>query len=67
MKGYHCLMKIADCLNVLARFSEPLANTFREMGVRPFLRFLRETCAGPWLSPLRVASRLQQHFQLPLE
>jgi len=67
MKGYHCLMKIAPCFNVLARFSEPLAKVFREMGVRPFLRFLRETCAGPWLNPLLVQQRLQQHFQLRLE
>jgi hypothetical protein len=67
MKGYHFLMKIGHCLNVLARFTEQMSEAFATMGVRPLLGFIRETYAGPWLVPELVRERLSQNFQLRLE
>ena len=67
MKGYHFLMKIGHCLNVLARFSEQMSEAFATMGVRPLLRFIRETYAAPWLIPEQVRERLARKFQLRLE
>ena len=67
MKGYHFLMKIGHCLNVLARFSEQMSEAFATMGVRPLLRFIRETYAAPWLIPEQVRQRLGRKFQLRLE
>jgi hypothetical protein len=37
-----------------------------ELGVRGFIRFIRETIAGPWLDPLLVRERLAAPFQLRL-
>jgi len=67
MKGYHFLMKIGHCLNVLARFCEQMSVAFATMGVRPLLRFIRETYAAPWLIPEQVRERLGRKFQLRLE
>ena len=67
MKGYHFLMKIGHCLNALARFSEQMRQAFSTMGVRPLLRFIRETYAAPWLIPQQVRQRLARKFQLRLE
>ena len=67
MKGYHFLMKIGHCFNVLARFSEQMSAAFATMGVRPLLEFIRETYAAPWLIPDQVRERLSRRFQLRLE
>ena len=67
MKGYHFLMKIGHFFNVLARFSEQMSEAFATMGVRPLLRFIRETYAAPWLIPEQVQERLGRKFQLRLE
>jgi hypothetical protein len=49
MKGYHYLMRLGHLINVLAQYSERLVKIIRELGVRGFIRFIRETIAGPWL------------------
>jgi hypothetical protein len=67
MKGYHLLMKIGHFFNVLARFTEQMSVAFATMGVRPLVRFIRETYAGPWLVPEVVRERLSQNFQLRLK
>ena len=66
MKGYHYLMRIGHLINVLAQYSERLVKIIRELGVRGFIRFIRETIAGPWLDPLLVRERLSAPFQLRL-
>ena len=66
MKGYHYLMRLGHFINVLAVYSECLIEMVREFGVRGFIRFVRETLVGPWLSPPRVQQRLAATFQLRL-
>jgi len=66
MKGYHYLMRIGHLINVLAQYSERLVKIIRELGMRGFIRFIRETIGGPWLDPLLVRERLAAPFQLRL-
>jgi len=66
MKGYHYLMRLGHLINVLAQYSERLVKMVRELGVRGFIRFIRETIGGPWLDPLLVRERLAAPFQLRL-
>lgn len=67
MKGYHYLMRLGHALNVLAHFSSALIKRVREMGVRGFIDFVRETMAGPWLVREQTQKRLEAPFQLRLE
>jgi hypothetical protein len=66
MKGYHYLMRLGHLINVLALYSERLVPVVRELGVRGFIRFVRETITGPWLDPVGVHRRLAAPFQLRL-
>ncbi len=66
MKGYHYLMRLGHMLNVLAQYSEHLVKTIRELGMRGFIRFVRETVGGRWLDPLLVLEHIASHFQLRL-
>ncbi len=66
MKGYHYLMRLGHLINILAIYSERLVKTVRELGVRGFIRFIRDTISGPWLDPVWVKKRLAASFQLRL-
>jgi len=66
MKGYHYLMRLGHLINILAIYSECLVKIVRELGVRGFIRFIRETLIGPWLTPPWVQERLAANFQLRL-
>ena len=66
MKGYHYLMRLAHFINILAIYSESLVTMVREFGVRGFIRFVRDTLMGQWLTPLWVQERLGMRFQLRL-
>ncbi len=66
MKGYHYLMRLGHMINVLALYSERLIKIVRELGVRGFIRFIRNTISGPWLDPGYVLKFLAHPFQLRL-
>ena len=66
MKGYHYLMHIARALNVLAQFSEALCETVKQMGVRNFIKFIRDTFLHPWVAPERLKEGLSPTPQLRL-
>jgi len=66
MKGYHYLMRLGHLINILAIYSERLVKMVRELGVRGFIRFIRDTISGPWLNPVWVKKRLAASFQLRL-
>jgi len=66
LRGYHYLMRLAHLLNTLARFAATLAPKFREMGVRGFLRFVRQSLSGPWFDLDALAQRLERSFSLRL-
>ena len=66
MKGYHYLMRLGHLINILAVYSECLVEIVRGLGVRGFIRFIRETLIGPWLTPSWVQERLGANFQLRL-
>jgi hypothetical protein len=66
MKGYHYLMRLAHLINILSVYSECLVKMVRELGVRGFIRFIRDTLIGPWLTPLWVQGRLGASFQIRL-
>jgi hypothetical protein len=66
MKGFHYLMRIGHLINILALYSERLAKTIRDLTMRGFIRFVRNTISGPWLDPLWVKRRLESPFQLRL-
>jgi len=67
MKGYHYLMRIAHTFNILARFSKSLKESFKTLGVRGFIAFVRDTLKGPWLDPVVIRTQLARPFQLRLE
>ena len=67
MKGFHQLMRLAHLLNALAQYTSRVALQVRTMGVAAFLRFVRETCAHPCLSPQWIAQFLATPVQLRLE
>ena len=66
MKGYHYLMRLGHMFNILAQYSERLVKVVRNLGVKGFIRFVRETISGPWLNAERVQERLTTPFQLRL-
>ena len=47
-------------------YSERLVKMVRELGVRGFIRFIRDTITGLWLDPVWVRKRLAAPFQLRL-
>ena len=67
MRGYHYLMRLGHLFNVLAHYCVALAKTVRALGARGFVRFVRETMAGPWLIAQEVRQRMAAPFQLRLE
>ena len=66
MKGYHYLMHLAHLLNELAQNSIDLAKQVQEVGIRGFVRLLRETISGPWLNKERIELLGQKCHQLRL-
>jgi hypothetical protein len=67
MKGFHSLMRLAHLLNAIAQYTKRVAKQVRTQGVRAFLKFVRETCANPWLSPQWIQHLLATPIQLRLE
>jgi hypothetical protein len=45
MMGYHCLMRIAHALNSIARFTKLMKKMVKNIGVKKFIGYIRETCA----------------------
>lgn len=66
MKGYHYLMHLAHLLNELAQSSIDLAKQVQEVGIRGFVRLLRETISGPWLNKERIELLGKKYHQLRL-
>jgi len=66
MKGYHYLMHLAHLLNELAQSSIDLVEQVREVGIRGFIRLLRETLSGPWLNKERIKLLGKERHQLRL-
>jgi hypothetical protein len=66
MKGYHYLMRLGHLFNVLAHNSERLLTLVRQLGVRPFVEFVRETIAGPWLVAAQITAGLAAKRQIRL-
>jgi hypothetical protein len=66
MKGYHYLMHIAHLMKELSQFSIHLVEMVQELGIRGFIRFLRETISGPWLDLDQVQQWLEKKSQLRL-
>lgn len=67
MKGYHFLMRLGHLINILAQKTEYLSGLVRRKGVRGMIRFLLETCTGPWLDAERIRASLASPCQLRLE
>ncbi|MCP4350070.1 MAG: hypothetical protein GY795_31710 [Desulfobacterales bacterium] len=66
MKGYHYLMRTGHLFIILARYSECLIKKVKELGLKGFVRFIRETVSGPWPEENMVFRRLNRNFQLRL-
>ena len=66
MRGYHYLMRLGHLLNTLARFSSTLAKKFSDMGVRGFIRFIRESLGAPWFDLKTIHERIRHPFKLHL-
>jgi hypothetical protein len=67
MQGYHYLMRLAHLLNALALATKRVASQVRTLGVQAFLRFVRESCAHPWLHPAWLQQLRARPRQLRLE
>jgi hypothetical protein len=52
--------------NTLARFSSTLVKKFSEMGVRGFIRFIRESLGAPWFDLKTIHERIRRPFELHL-
>ena len=66
MKGYHYLMRLGHLFNVLSQYSEALVERIKEMGMRGFIRFIRETLGGPWFDSSWGQEALKVPVQLRL-
>lgn len=66
MRGYHYLMRLAHAINILAQHSERLVRLFNTLGVRGFIRFVRQTLAAPWFDAPLIKEYLACPFQLRL-
>ncbi len=66
MRGYHYLMKTGHLFTILAQYSECLIKKVKDLGLKGFIRFIRETVSGPWLDEEMVFRRLNRNFQLRL-
>ena len=49
MKGYHYLMQLAHVFNVMAKCSKTVVESIKELGMRGFIRFVRDCIVTPWL------------------
>lgn len=67
MRGYHYLMRLGHLINILARYSERLARLVYLRGARGLIRFIRETCAAPWLDAERIRQVLASPCQVRLQ
>jgi hypothetical protein len=67
MRGYHFLMHIGHLINILAQKTARLAKAVLRLGVRGLIRFIRETCKGPWLDAERIRQLNASSPQLRLE
>ncbi len=67
MRGYHFLMRLGHLINILAQKTEYLAGLVRRRGAQGTIRFLLETCIGPWLDAERIRALLGLSCQLRLE
>lgn len=66
MRGYHFLMRLGHLINILSQNTEVLAKLVVQRGVRGLIRFMRETCAGPWLDAERIRHVLASPCQIRL-
>lgn len=66
LRGYHYLMRLAHLLNTLARFATTLAPKVRELGVRGFIHFVRQSLDGPWFDLEELARRATRPLALRL-
>lgn len=66
MKGYHYLMRMGHLFIILAQYSECLIKKVKQLGLKGFIRFIRETVTGPWLEREMVIKRLNRNFQMRL-
>ena len=67
MRGYHFLMRLGHLINVLAQKTARLAQFVRHRGLRGLIRFIRETCTGPWLDAERIRRLHASSYQLRLD
>jgi hypothetical protein len=67
MRGYHFLMRLGHLINILAHNTALLAKLVCQKGVRGLIRFLRETCIGPWLDAERIRKVNASPCQIRLE
>ncbi len=66
MKGYHYLMRLGHALNVLAQYSEALIEVVKRMGVRPFIKYVRDSLVHRWLDPVKLREAIPPISQLRL-
>ncbi len=66
MRGYHYLMRTGHLFIILAQYSECPVKKVKQLGTKGFIRFVRETMAGPWLEYNMVIKWLNRNFQLRL-
>lgn len=66
MKGYHYLMHLAHLLNELVQSSIGLAEQVQELGIRGFIRLLRETVSGTWLNKAQIEFLAGKRHQIRL-
>ena len=57
---------VAPLINILSHNCERLVEMVRELGVRGYIRFVRETISGPWLDPFWIQKRLAAPSQIRL-
>jgi len=59
-------MHLAHLLNELAQSSIDLVEQVQQVGIRGFVRLLRETISGPWLNKERIELLCKKRHKLRL-
>ena len=63
MEGFHYLMKIGHFLNVMALNSEILHQKVSELGIRGFIKYLKEACSGSVIDNSRIEEAFYRYKQ----
>ena len=67
MRGFHCLMRMAHMFNAIALHTKRVRALVKPLGIQAFLKFVRDSLVGRWLSSDWRKAFVNMPFQLQIE